>query len=121
MMVEDLATTFLKSYKPEHRRSDVVNYQSYYLGPVVFSVNAEDGRKSIIDGQQRITSITLMLIYLNHLQSERDNKVSIAELIFLKNMVINHLICRKSSILEATAALTGCDLYRATIDRTDGA
>ena len=82
IMVEDLATTFLKSYRSEHKRSDVANYQSYYLGPVVFSVNSHDGRKSIIDGQQRITSITLMLIYLNHLQSESDNKVSIAELIF---------------------------------------
>lgn len=82
MMVEDLVTSFLKSYKPEHRRSDVANYQSYYLGPIVFSVNSNDGKKSIIDGQQRITSITLLLIYLNHLQSDRDKKVSIGELIF---------------------------------------
>ncbi|WP_218188169.1 DUF262 domain-containing protein, partial [Desulfosarcina cetonica] len=82
LLVEDLATTFLKSYKSEDRRSDVANYQSYYLGPVVFSVNSENGKKSIIDGQQRITSITLLLIYLNHLQADRDNKVSISELIF---------------------------------------
>jgi uncharacterized protein with ParB-like and HNH nuclease domain len=82
LMVEDLVTTFLKSYKPEDRRSDVAKYQSYYLGPVVFSINCEDGKKSIIDGQQRITSITLMLIYLSHLQSESAQKVQIGELIF---------------------------------------
>jgi uncharacterized protein with ParB-like and HNH nuclease domain len=82
LLVEDLTSTFLKSYKPEHKRSEVSNYQSYYLGPVVFSINPENGKKSIIDGQQRITSITLLLIYLNHLQTESAQKVSIRELIF---------------------------------------
>lgn len=79
-LVEDLTQAFLKSYKPEHKRSEVANYQSYYLGPVVFSVS--DGKNSIIDGQQRITSITLFLIYLNHLQQNTPKKVSIENLIF---------------------------------------
>lgn len=82
ILVDDLTTTFLKSYKKTDKRSEVANYQNYYLGPVVFSVNTEDGKKSIIDGQQRITSITLLLIYLNHLQSNLENKVSIDGLIF---------------------------------------
>ena len=38
-LVEDLTTTFLKSYSPEHSRAEVANYQSYYLGPVVFSLS----------------------------------------------------------------------------------
>ena len=82
LLIEDLVTTFLKSYNPEHRRPEVSNYQSYYLGPVVFSINSDNGKKSIIDGQQRITSITLFLIYLNHLQKDSGQKVSISELIF---------------------------------------
>ncbi|MGB1121907.1 MAG: DUF262 domain-containing protein, partial [Flavobacteriales bacterium] len=57
-------------------------YQSYYLGPVVFSANTEDGSKSIIDGQQRITSITLILIFLFHLQKNQDDSVQIKDLIF---------------------------------------
>jgi len=61
-LVEDLTTTFLKSYKETDKRSEVANYQNYYLGPVVFS-NAKKGKDSIIDGQQRITSITLFLIF----------------------------------------------------------
>lgn len=80
LLIEDLTSTFLKSYKSTDKRSEVANYQSYYIGPVVFSENG--GKKSIIDGQQRITSITLFLIYLNHLQSYSDQKVSISELIF---------------------------------------
>ena len=82
LLVEDLTSTFLKSYKTTDKRPAVANYQSYYLGPVVFSVNPDDGKKSIIDGQQRITSITLFLIYLNHLQSKSTEKVSISNLIF---------------------------------------
>lgn len=82
LLVEDLTTTFLKSYKAGDRRSDVGNYQNYYLGPLVFSVNPENGKKSIIDGQQRITSITLLLIYLNHLQQDNPQKVNITQLIF---------------------------------------
>jgi len=82
LLVEDLTSTFLKSYKRTDKRPAVANYQSYYLGPVVFSVNTDDGKKSIIDGQQRITSITLLLIYLNHLQSDSNDKVAISDLIF---------------------------------------
>ena len=55
--------------------------QSYYLGPVVFSVN-DNEKNSIIDGQQRITSITLFLIYLNHLQNKKSQQVNIRDLIF---------------------------------------
>ncbi len=82
LLVEDLTSTFLKSYKSTDKRPAVANYQSYYLGPVVFSINPDDGKKSIIDGQQRITSITLLLIYLNHLQSKSTEKVEISNLIF---------------------------------------
>ncbi|MGJ8762292.1 MAG: DUF262 domain-containing protein [Polaribacter sp.] len=80
-LIEDLTSTFLKSYKETDKRSEVANYQNYYLGPVVFS-NAQKGKDSIIDGQQRITSITLFLIYLNNLQKESSSKVSISNLIF---------------------------------------
>ncbi len=84
LLVEDLTSTFLKSFNPEHKPKEVANYQNYYLGPVVFSINPETGKKSIIDGQQRITSITLLLIFLNHLQKDLDDdeKVSITDLIF---------------------------------------
>lgn len=81
-LIIDLTSTFLKSYKDGDNRSDVANYQNYFLGPVVFSISPDTGKKSIIDGQQRITSITLLLIFLNHLQNKSDQKVSISELIF---------------------------------------
>ena len=82
LLIEDLTSTFLKSYDSSHKRSEVANYLSYYLGPVVFSKDYDTGRKSIIDGQQRITSITLLLIYLDQLQKNSQNKVNISELVF---------------------------------------
>lgn len=81
-LVEDLTNTFISAYTEGDKRSAVANYQNYYLGPVVFSKNLEDGKNSIIDGQQRITSITLLLIYLNNLQKTRSEKVNISDLIF---------------------------------------
>lgn len=88
-LVDDLITTFEKSYDQAHGSEAVENYQNYYLGPVVFSVT-ENGKKSIIDGQQRITSITLLLIYLHHLQVEHvhaeDNRVSVLDLIYSKRL-----------------------------------
>ena len=81
-LVEDLTNTFLAAYTEGDKRSAVASYQNYYLGPVVFSQNPEDGKKSIIDGQQRITSITLFLIYLNQLQKDKTEQVNVSELIF---------------------------------------
>ena len=82
LLIEDLTSTFLKSYDPLHKRSEVANYLSYYLGPVVFSADPTNAKKSIIDGQQRITSITLFLIYLDQLQKNSQIKVNISELVF---------------------------------------
>ena len=81
-LIEDVTETFLNAYENGDKRPKVASYQNYYLGPVVFSKNPEDGKKSIIDGQQRITSITLFLIFLNHLQKDNQEKVNISELIF---------------------------------------
>lgn len=46
----------------------------YFLGSIVIS-KAGDVR-NIVDGQQRITTLTLLLIYLNHLQQDHSKKVN---------------------------------------------
>ncbi len=79
-LIDDLTTKFLSNYKKGDERTDVQNYERYYLGPIVLS--QKNGKRSIIDGQQRLTSITLLLIYLNNLQKDRQEKVSIKDLIF---------------------------------------
>jgi hypothetical protein len=79
-LVDDLSEEFLDNYKPGHERTEVATYGHYYLGSVVLTSN--DGEQAIIDGQQRLTSLTLLLIYLNNLQIDNAEKVTIDQLIF---------------------------------------
>ncbi|MFC1965952.1 DUF262 domain-containing protein [Chloroflexota bacterium] len=79
-LITDLTSTFLNAYLEGDSRTDVAHYNNYYLGP--FVVSNKDGVKSIIDGQQRLTSLTLFFIYLNNLQKENGGKESIEPLVF---------------------------------------
>ncbi len=79
-LVSDLGSAFLNEYRTNHKRTDIANYNSYYLGPFVVSI--KDGHRSIIDGQQRLTSITLLLIYLNNLQKNLGLTEKLESLIF---------------------------------------
>lgn len=79
-LVTDLTSTFLDVYVEGDPRTAVEHYNNYYLGP--FVVSSRDGMKSIIDGQQRLTSLTLFLIFLNNLQKELGGKESIEPLVF---------------------------------------
>ena len=59
-LIDDLTDEFLNWYDPEHERTDVANYGVYFMGSVVLA-----GRENaIIDGQQRLSSLSLLLIYL---------------------------------------------------------
>ena len=61
-LIDDLTSEFLDFYKPEHTREDVDDYGVYFMGSIVLA-----GRENaIIDGQQRLSSLTLLLIYLNN-------------------------------------------------------
>jgi len=75
----DLESCFFNNYKSTHEREEVEYYNSYYLGPLVIC-NKEDNL-SIIDGQQRLTSLTLLLIYINNLQKDHRNSEPIEDLI----------------------------------------
>ena len=79
-LIDDLTSSFINNYDEAHEREEVEEYNCYYMGPVVIS--SKDGKLSIIDGQQRITSLTLLLIYLNNLQKTADIKETVATLIY---------------------------------------
>lgn len=68
-MIDDFAGAFEECYDPEAHNSlhDVMNYTFYYMGCIICTVGDV---KQIIDGQQRLTSLTLLLIYLDHLQKQ---------------------------------------------------
>lgn len=79
-LIEDLTGEFLDYYEPGHTIDMVHTYGHYFLGSIVVSTG--DNANAVIDGQQRLTSLTLLLIYLNNLQKSRDDKVPIDHLIF---------------------------------------
>lgn len=79
-LVTDLTSTFLNVYTEGEPRTAVEHYNNYYLGP--FVVSSRKGMKSIIDGQQRLTSLTLFLIFLNNRQKELGLSEAIEPLIF---------------------------------------
>lgn len=59
-LIDDLTDEFLNWYDPSHDRADVASYGVYFMGSVVLA-----GRENaIIDGQQRLSSLSLFLIYL---------------------------------------------------------
>lgn len=79
-LINDLESKFYDSYDESHQRRDVQNYHRYYLDSIITSLKSSG--RSIIDGQQRLTSLTLLLIYLNNLQKDSPEKVHIDDLIF---------------------------------------
>lgn len=79
-LVTDLTTAFLNEYREGDSRDKGADYNNYYLGPFVVSI--KDAQRSIIDGQQRLTSLTLFLIYLNNIQKELGFEEKIEPMIF---------------------------------------
>lgn len=78
-MIDDLSGKFLEEYDPEHSRTKVAEYPHYFLGSIIIS--KKDSISYIVDGQQRLTSLTLLLILLRSLQKTRTDQVNVDELI----------------------------------------
>jgi hypothetical protein len=79
-LVDDLADKFLGSHEGGHERSAVAEYGHYFLGSII--VSDKDGQKFIIDGQQRLTTLTLLLIYLHHEIADAEQQGQITDLVF---------------------------------------
>lgn len=78
-LIDDLTTEFLENYKPAHKRADVKNYGAYFMGSIIIA-----GRENaIIDGQQRFSSLTLLLMYLNNrLRKKGETYDTVNQMIF---------------------------------------
>lgn len=78
-LVTDLSGKFLEEYQPEHTRNKVADYPHYFVGSIIIS--KKDSTSYIVDGQQRLTSLTLLLILLRNLQKDRTDQVNVDEMI----------------------------------------
>lgn len=79
-LINDLTSRFLEDHDDRNPRETVVGYGHYFLGSIVIS--HKKGQKFIIDGQQRLTTLTLLLIFLHNVQRERDERVDVADMVF---------------------------------------
>ena len=78
-LIEDLTNSFLKDYNAQDERKQVASYRPYFLGPIVTS--SVEGTQYLVDGQQRMTSLTLLLIYLNHLSKSVEDREDLIPLV----------------------------------------
>lgn len=79
-LIEDLTEEFIDDFNPKDGRKAVAKYGHYFLGSIIIS--DKEGERYIIDGQQRLTTLTLMLIYLHRRQIGMTDGVKLEELIF---------------------------------------
>ncbi len=68
-MLMDFYDTFRQYYDPSNHGapSEVQKYGYYYMGSIICT---SENTRQIIDGQQRLTSLSLLLIYLRNLQNQ---------------------------------------------------
>lgn len=69
-LIEDLTNSFDDSFDREKavELTDIEKFDFYYMGTII--VTGSQDVKSIIDGQQRLTSMSLLLIALNNLHKK---------------------------------------------------
>ena len=70
-LLSDLYGKFEKSYEAGDDTKAVSEYDEYFLGSII--VSKRENKSYIVDGQQRITTLTLLLIYLYHAAGKRSN------------------------------------------------
>lgn len=85
-LLSDLGAKFYSHYRPEDETTAISGYGEYFLGSII--VSKRNGKNYLIDGQQRVTSLTLLLICLYRAATERNLPVvnTVAPLIFSDNL-----------------------------------
>jgi hypothetical protein len=79
-LLEDLTEAFNEYYHEDHEPEEVLKYGHYFMGSIVLTMDDN----AIIDGQQRLTSLTLILIYLYHQLKDDEDKAEVLQLIYSK-------------------------------------
>lgn len=79
-LIDDLVEQFLESYSGTDQREDVQKYGHYFLGSIILS--KREGDLFIVDGQQRLTTLTLLLMFLHRRQADRPDRVKVEDLVY---------------------------------------
>ena len=79
-LLDDLFTAFNEHHKEGDGLSDVKKYGHYFLGPII--VNTGGDHNYVVDGQQRLTTLTLALICLLRMTENKKQTVALSNLIY---------------------------------------
>lgn len=82
-LLQDLSARFFEQWRPDHEREDVADYRPYFLGP--FVTYPVPGVSYLVDGQQRFTTLLLLLIHLRHRLTDQEDHAGAA--------VLDNMIC----------------------------
>ena len=93
-MLTDLGDRFLNSHDAENNVESVRSeYERYFLGSIIIS--SVDDKYYIVDGQQRLTTLTLLLIYLMHQLNEKGYESS-----HVKSLISKYIPPRQAFVLD---------------------
>ena len=74
-LIEDLTNRFEEDYEETHDQKEVYkSYNPYFMGSIIVCEPDRTSSSYIIDGQQRLTSFTLLLIFLYHNLNQQDKE-----------------------------------------------
>ena len=79
-LLDDLEGKFRASYSVQHERELIASYPHYFLGTII--TVRENNQTYIVDGQQRLTTLTLLLIHILHIQDDDRPVIDVRPLIF---------------------------------------
>lgn len=79
-LINDLARSFMSTYSPEHLRSQVSGYPPYFLGPIITYTSS--AVSYLVDGQQRVTTLALLLLFLRSKSNDEEQRTSLSSLVY---------------------------------------
>lgn len=101
-LIDDLSEMFLDGYVPGSPPEAVDEFPHYFLGSIIIS---QRGNQSfVVDGQQRLTTLTLLLVWLRNAQRDLDDGVDVDALIFstrLRRKTFNLEVDERADCMEA--------------------
>jgi uncharacterized protein with ParB-like and HNH nuclease domain len=73
VLLTDLSERFLAKWQPGRDTTAVAEYPPYFLGPIV--THHKHQHALFVDGQQRLTVLMLLIIWLHRVQGDREDAV----------------------------------------------
>ncbi len=106
-LFDDLEAKFLSEYEEVHEPQKVQQYAHYFLGPIIIS--RKNNTNSVVDGQQRLTTLTLLLIYLSNLQTELKKSDPDLRQVEIRSLIFSEQFGSKSFNIDVDERATCMD------------